>query len=59
MVPKNGQYGLGFEGIPADGVDVQLTLRGQGPVEIELRGMDGAPASGPPSRHLSGGCLTG
>jgi hypothetical protein len=46
MVPTNGQYLVGFEGMPADGADIQLTLRGSRPVEIDLRGIDGAPASG-------------
>ena len=46
MVPTNGQYLVGFEGIPADGADIQLTLRGSRPVEVDLRGIDGAPASG-------------
>jgi hypothetical protein len=53
MVPTNGQYVVGFEGVPAAGVDIHLTLRGQHPVEIELRGMDGAPASGTAIEALS------
>jgi hypothetical protein len=53
IVPTNGQYVVGFEGVPAAGVDIDLTLRDQHPVEIELRGMDGAPASGTAIEALS------
>jgi hypothetical protein len=34
-------------GVPADGVDIQVTLRGSTPVEVELLGIDGPPALGP------------
>ena len=47
IAPTNGQYVVGFEGVPANGADIQLTLRGSLPVEVELRGTDGAPAWGP------------
>ena len=45
--PTEGRYLLHFEGVPAAGVDIQLTLRGADPVELDLRGIDGAPAAGP------------
>ena len=50
--PLPGQYLVNFEGVPAAGVDIQLTLRGWQPVEAELRGIDGAPATGPEVRAL-------
>jgi hypothetical protein len=53
MEPANGRYGVGFEGVPAAGVDIELTLRGSRPVEIDLRGVDGGPASGPAIEALS------
>jgi hypothetical protein len=45
--PTESQYHVNFEGVPSGGVDIQLTLRGSRPVEVDLRGIDGAPASGP------------
>jgi hypothetical protein len=50
--PLPGQYLVSFEGVPAAGVDIQLTLRGWQPVEVELRGIDGAPATSPEVRAL-------
>ena len=52
LPPLPGQYLVNFEGVPAAGVDIQLTLRGWQPVEVELRGIDGAPATGPEVRAL-------
>ena len=34
-----------LEGVPETGVDLQLTLRGRSPVDVELHGIDSAPAS--------------
>jgi hypothetical protein len=36
------RYLVHFEGVPANGVDFQVVLRGSQPVEIELRGIEGA-----------------
>jgi hypothetical protein len=33
--------------VPSAGVDIQLTLRGSQPVEVDLLGIDAAPVSGP------------
>jgi hypothetical protein len=52
LPPLPGQFLVNFEGVPAAGVDIQLTLRGWQPVEVELRGIDGAPATGPEVRAL-------
>ena len=41
------RYLVNFEGVKESGVDFGLTVRGVQPVEIEVRGVDGAPASGP------------
>ncbi len=47
-LPANqSQYHVNFEGVPPTGVDIQLTLHGTQPVEMELVGIDGKPASGP------------
>jgi hypothetical protein len=46
-------YLVHFEGVPASGVDIQLTVRGSHPVEVVLRGIDGAPAAGPDIQALS------
>jgi hypothetical protein len=53
LTPTQGRYLVRFEGVPAAGVDIQLTLRGPGPVEIELLAIDGAPASGPAIEALA------
>ena len=47
LPPTESHYHVNFEGVPTAGVDIQLTLRGAQPVEVVLRGVDGAPASGP------------
>ena len=52
-VPTDGRYLVHFEGVPATGVDIQLTLRGSHPVDLDLRGIDGAPAAGPDIQALS------
>lgn len=45
------RYLINFEGVEEGGdeggVDFQVVLRGTRPVDIELRGIDGAPATGP------------
>ena len=51
--PTDGRYLVPFEGVPATGVDIQLTLRGSHPVEVDLRGIDGAPAAGLDMQGLS------
>jgi hypothetical protein len=51
--PTDGMYLVHFEGVPASGVDIQLTVRGSHPVEVVLRGIDGAPAAGPDIQALS------
>jgi hypothetical protein len=50
--PVNGKYLVLFEGVPETGVDCQLTLRGWQPVEIELHGIDSAPAGSAEVRAL-------
>ena len=51
--PTHGRYLVHFEGVPAAGMDIQLTLRGSHPVEIDLRGIDGTLAAGPDIQALS------
>jgi hypothetical protein len=51
--PSDGRFLVHFESVPATGVDIRLTLRGSHPVEVDLRGIDGAPAAGPDIRALS------
>jgi hypothetical protein len=43
---------VAFEGVRAAGVDFQLTLRGQQPVPITLRAIDGKRPSGPEIQSL-------
>ena len=43
----DGRYFAQFYALPPTGHSLTLTLRGQAPVQIELRGTDGARASGP------------
>jgi hypothetical protein len=50
--PLPGQYVILFEGVESAGVDIQLTLRGWQAVDIELRSVGGAPASGDEVRAL-------
>jgi len=50
--PTDGRYLVHFEGVPEAGVEIQLTLRGWQPIEVDLRGIDGAPATGPELRAL-------
>jgi hypothetical protein len=50
--PLPGQYCIIFEGVEPGGVDLQLTLRGWQPVEIELRSVGGEPANGPEVQAL-------
>ena len=50
--PIPGRYGIIFEGVEPGGVDIQLTLRGWQPVEIELRSVGGAPATSDEARAL-------
>lgn len=50
--PLPGQYLVHLEGVPAAGVDIDLTLRGWQPVEIELRAIGGTPAGAPEVRAL-------
>ena len=57
--PTDGRYLLPIEGVPATGVDIQLTLRGSHPVEVDLRGIDGAPAAGLDMQGLSDVCPIG
>lgn len=45
-------YHLNLEGVPSSGVELELDLRDTRPVEIELLGVDGAPATGPEIRAL-------
>jgi hypothetical protein len=45
--PVDGRYFAQFYDLPPDGHSLTLTLRGQAPVEIELRGIDGTPPTGP------------
>jgi len=47
LPPTESHYHVNFEGVPSAGVDIQLALRGSQPVEVDLLGIDGAPASGP------------
>jgi hypothetical protein len=42
-----------LEGVLEAGVDIQLTLRGRSPVDIELHGIDSAPASSSEVRALA------
>ena len=41
------------QGVTDAGVDIELTLRGWQPVEIDLRGIDPAPADGAAVRALA------
>ncbi len=53
LPPTESHYHVNFEGVPSAGVDIQLTLRGSQPVEVDLLGIDGAPASGPEIASVS------
>jgi hypothetical protein len=46
LPPSEKRYVVHFEGVEDTGVYFQLVVRGTEPIEIELRGIDGAPASG-------------
>jgi hypothetical protein len=50
--PLPGRYCVLFEGVEPAGADIQLTLRGWQPVEIELRSVGGEPASSDEARAL-------
>jgi len=50
--PTDGRHLVHFEGVPPEGVDFQVTLRGWQAVEVDLRGIDGAPATGPEMERL-------
>jgi len=50
--PLPGKYCILFEGVEPAGVDIQLTLRGSQPVEIELRSVGGVPATSDEARAL-------
>jgi len=51
--PVPGKYQVNLEGVTEAGVDIELTLRGWQPVEIDLRGIDPAPADGAEVRALA------
>ena len=53
LPPTESHYHVNFEGVPSAGVDLQLILRGSQPVEVDLLGIDGAPASGPEIESVS------
>ena len=46
LPPTESHYQVNFEGVPSAGVDIQLALRGSQPINVDLLGIDGAPASG-------------
>ena len=46
LPPSEHRYVVHFEGVKEGGVDFQIVVRGTQPVEVELRGIDGAPAAG-------------
>lgn len=50
--PVNGRYLVFLEGVPSTGLDVELTLRGSQPVEIELQTIASEPASSAEVRAL-------
>jgi hypothetical protein len=50
--PEGSHYTAIFEGVPSDGVDFQLTLRGAAPVEIGLRAIDTKPPASPEMQTL-------
>jgi hypothetical protein len=47
LPPSEHRYLVHFEGVQEGGADFQIVVRGTQPVEVELRGIDGAPATGP------------
>jgi len=47
LPPSENRYAAQFEGVDERGVDFRLVVRGQAPVEVELRAIDGALATGP------------
>jgi hypothetical protein len=50
--PMPGRYLVHLEGVPPEGMNIELTLRGWQPVEIELRAIGGAPADSAEVRAL-------
>jgi hypothetical protein len=51
--PEGGVYGVAFEGVRGEGVDFEMTLRGQHPVAVTLRAIDGKRPSGPEVSSLA------
>jgi hypothetical protein len=51
--PADGRYQVNLEGVTDAGVDIELTLRGWQSVEVDLRGIDPAPADGAEVRALA------
>ena len=50
--PVPGKYLVLLEGVPEAGVDLELTLRGWQPLEIELHGIASTPAASAEVRAL-------